>query len=52
MAALEPVEEAVAEGLSLVISPEGTRSANGELQAFKKGPFRLAWVRGCRSSRS
>jgi putative phosphoserine phosphatase / 1-acylglycerol-3-phosphate O-acyltransferase len=42
VAALKPVEEAVAKGLSLVISPEGTRSRTGELGPFKKGPFRIA----------
>lgn len=40
--ALKPVEDAVAKGLSLLISPEGTRSATRELAPFKKGPFRIA----------
>ena len=39
---MQPVEEAVAKGLSLLISPEGTRSATRELGPFKKGPFRIA----------
>jgi len=30
------------EGLHMVLFAEGTRSANGELQQFKKGPFVLA----------
>ena len=30
------------EGLHMVLFAEGTRSANGELQEFKKGPFVLA----------
>ena len=30
------------EGLHMVLFAEGTRSANGELQPFKKGPFVLA----------
>jgi putative phosphoserine phosphatase/1-acylglycerol-3-phosphate O-acyltransferase len=44
--ALRPVEEAVAKGLSLIISPEGTRSATGEVLPFKKGPFRIAMATG------
>jgi putative phosphoserine phosphatase/1-acylglycerol-3-phosphate O-acyltransferase len=32
--------------LSLVISPEGTRSVTGELGPFKKGPFRIAMGAG------
>ena len=46
IAALQPVTEAVARGLSLVISPEGTRSKTGELLPFKKGPFRIAMAAG------
>ncbi|MET0886447.1 MAG: lysophospholipid acyltransferase family protein [Mycetocola sp.] len=46
IAALEPVTDAVAGGLSLVISPEGTRSKTGELLPFKKGPFRIAMAAG------
>jgi len=44
--ALKPVEEAIAKGLSLVISPEGTRSKTGEVLPFKKGPFRIAMKTG------
>lgn len=36
------VGQVVAEGLSLVIYPEGTRSKNAELMPFKKGAFRIA----------
>ena len=46
IAALRPVEDAVKGGLSLVISPEGTRSKTGELASFKKGPFRIAMGAG------
>jgi len=37
--AVKMVQEARA---SLWVAPEGTRSASGELQEFKKGPFHLA----------
>ncbi len=40
--ALKPVEDAMARGLSVIISPEGTRSVTREVGAFKKGPFRIA----------
>ncbi len=39
---LEPLVDALAEGNSLVIFPEGTRSNRGEPQAFKAGLFHLA----------
>lgn len=34
------------ERLTVFIAPEGTRSANGELQAFKRGAFHLALASG------
>ena len=39
---LSKAEEAIGEKISFMISPEGTRTLNGELGAFKKGPFHLA----------
>jgi 1-acyl-sn-glycerol-3-phosphate acyltransferase len=39
---LEPLVEALRHGDSLVIFPEGTRSAKGEPQPFKSGLFHLA----------
>ena len=38
----EQVGRVVAEGLSLVIYPEGTRSKDAEMMPFKKGAFRIA----------
>ena len=39
---LSTVEEVIRHGTSLLISPEGTRSSDGELLPFKKGPFHIA----------
>jgi putative phosphoserine phosphatase/1-acylglycerol-3-phosphate O-acyltransferase len=44
--ALAPVQEAVSKGLSLIVSPEGTRSPGREVGPFKKGPFRIAMAAG------
>ena len=40
--ALKPAVEALAEGRSVVIAPEGTRSRDGRLGRFKKGAFHIA----------
>ena len=39
---LDEVERAVSEGRSLLIAPEGTRSPDGALGVFRKGPFHVA----------
>ena len=44
--ALKPAMEALKQGLSLVVFPEGTRSETGELQPFKKGAFHIAMQAG------
>ncbi len=40
---LTVVEAAVRSGRSLLVAPEGTRSWNGDLGPFKKGPFHIAY---------
>jgi len=42
MKALEPAVQKLHEGISLVIAPEGTRSATPALGPFKKGAFHVA----------
>ncbi len=44
--ALEPAVEKLREGTSLVIAPEGTRSATRALGPFKKGAFHVAMQAG------
>ncbi|MBF6211764.1 HAD-IB family hydrolase [Nocardia puris] len=45
-AALAPVVETLRGGLSIAISPEGTRSYTPEVGAFKKGAFHIAMQAG------
>jgi len=44
--ALKPAVQALKEGRSLVIAPEGTRSATPRLGRFKKGAFHIAMEAG------
>jgi putative phosphoserine phosphatase/1-acylglycerol-3-phosphate O-acyltransferase len=44
--ALEPAVRALKHGRSLVIAPEGTRSATPRLGPFKKGAFHIAMQAG------
>jgi putative phosphoserine phosphatase / 1-acylglycerol-3-phosphate O-acyltransferase len=44
--AMEPAVQALRDGLSIVIAPEGTRSATGKLGKFKKGAFHMALAAG------
>jgi putative phosphoserine phosphatase/1-acylglycerol-3-phosphate O-acyltransferase len=43
---LEPAVEALRQGLSLAVAPEGTRSPTPRLGAFKKGAFHIAMQAG------
>jgi 1-acyl-sn-glycerol-3-phosphate acyltransferase len=46
VASLERAGERIRAGTSLVVYPEGTRSPDGRLQPFKKGPFHVALAAG------
>lgn len=44
--ALQPAVDALREGISITIAPEGTRSVTARLGRFKKGAFRMAMNAG------
>jgi putative phosphoserine phosphatase/1-acylglycerol-3-phosphate O-acyltransferase len=46
LAAMEHAKEQLHRGVSVVISPEGTRSITPQVGEFKKGAFHLAWQAG------
>ena len=46
VAALKPLEEAAAKGLSILVAPEGTRLDTQTVGPFKKGAFRIAMATG------
>ncbi len=60
VAAYEKAAAMIREGISAIVFPEGTRSHDGNLQEFKKGPFVLAivaqvpvvplWIAGAREA--
>jgi 1-acyl-sn-glycerol-3-phosphate acyltransferase len=45
-ASVAAAAKAIADGLSIVVFPEGTRAVDGRLASFKKGPFFLAMQAG------
>jgi putative phosphoserine phosphatase / 1-acylglycerol-3-phosphate O-acyltransferase len=46
ISALDPAVERLRRGVSVVMSPEGTRSYSPTIGAFKKGGFHMAWDAG------
>jgi len=46
VAALKPALDALRQGVSIVLAPEGTRSSTPRLGRFKKGAFHLAMTAG------
>ena len=47
VASVRAAAEVIRQGLDMTIFPEGTRSTDGRLLPFKKGPFYLALETGC-----
>ena len=47
ISSLDRVADRIKSGISVLVYPEGTRSADGKLQPFKKGGFHLAVKSGC-----
>jgi 1-acyl-sn-glycerol-3-phosphate acyltransferase len=47
IASVRAAAEVIRSGLNMTIFPEGTRSRDGRLLPFKKGPFYLALETGC-----
>lgn len=45
--AIKQTLEAFKRGIAIIVFPEGTRSADGTVQRFKRGSFRIALEAGC-----
>jgi 1-acyl-sn-glycerol-3-phosphate acyltransferase len=44
---MDEAAEKIRKGASVLVFPEGTRSVDGHVQAFKKGGFHMALKAGC-----